>query len=130
MPDAFPVGFSGDWNATEALIAGGAAWYSVAGGLFPERCMAVVRAVRAGEPETARALNADLAPLWDLFKAHSSLRVMYVLADHLGLCRADPPRPILPLPEAARAAIVGTAREMGLACSRLPSEPTVRHRGP
>lgn len=114
VPEGFPVGFSGDWNATEALIAGGAAWYSVAGGLFPERCTAIVRAARAGEAATARALNADLAPLWDLFKAHSSLRVMYALADHLGICRAAPPRPILPLPETVRDAVVGTVREMGL----------------
>ncbi len=32
--EGFPLGFSGDWNATEALIAGGGAWYSVAAGLF------------------------------------------------------------------------------------------------
>ena len=114
VPEDFPVGFSGDWNATEALIAGGAAWYCVAGGLFPERCMGIVRAVRAGDAATARALNAEFAPLWDLFKAHSSLRVMYALADHLGICRAEPPRPILPLSEAVRDAVVGTVREMGL----------------
>ncbi len=115
VPDGFPVGFSGDWNATEALIAHGAAWYSVAGGLFPERCLAIVRAVQAGDATKARALNADLAPLWDLFKAHSSLRVMYALADLMGICRAEPPRPVLPLPEAVRGTIAGTVREMGLA---------------
>ena len=114
VPEDFPVGFSGDWNATEALIAGGAAWYSVAGGLFPERCKAIVDAVRAGEAAAARALNAEFAPLWDLFKAHSSLRVMYAFADHLGICRAGPPRPILPLSEAVRDAVIGTVREMGL----------------
>lgn len=115
VPEDFPVGFSADWNATEALIAGGAAWHSVAGGLFPERCLAIVRAAQAGDSAGARALNADLAPLWDLFKAHSSLRVVYALADRLGLCRADPPRPILPLPGDARERIVATVREMGLA---------------
>ena len=45
VPAGFPVGFSGDWNVTEALIAGGAAWFSVAGGLFPRTCLAIVRAV-------------------------------------------------------------------------------------
>lgn len=113
-PQDFPLGFSGDWNATEALIAGGAAWYSVAGGLFPERCMAIVRAVRADDAAKARALDAEFAPLWDLFKAHSSLRVMYAVADSLGICRAAPPRPILPLPEAVHETIAATVRKMGL----------------
>jgi 4-hydroxy-tetrahydrodipicolinate synthase len=30
----------------------------------------------------------------------SSLRVMYAVADILGLCRTEPPRPVLPLPPA------------------------------
>ncbi len=114
VPQDYPVGFSGDWNVTEALIAGGAAWYSVAAGLFPERCLAIVQAVQAGDADGARALNAALAPLWDLFKAYSSLRVMYALADVLGFCRAEPPRPILPLPAAMRERIAATVREMGL----------------
>ncbi len=96
VPAGFPVGFSGDWNVTEALIAGGAAWFSVAGGLFPRTYLAIVRAVAAGEAERARALNAELEPLWTLFRTHSSLRVVYALADLMGLCRAEPPRPIRP----------------------------------
>ena len=115
VPAEFPLGFSGDWNVTEALIAGGAAWFSVAAGLFPRPCLAIVRAVQAGDVAGARALNAELAPLWALFKAHSSLRVIYALADHLGLCRAVPPRPILPLAPEIRAEIVATARTLGLA---------------
>ncbi|WP_342165489.1 dihydrodipicolinate synthase family protein [Methylobacterium sp. SD21] len=97
VPEGFPLGFSGDWNATEALIAGGDAWYSVAAGLFPELCLAIVRAVQAGDAARARALDAAMAPLWDLFKAHSSLRIVHALAG------AVPPRPILPLPEEVRA---------------------------
>ena len=115
VPEGFPIGFSGDWNATEALIAGGAAWYSVAGGLFPERCMAIVRAVREGDAARARALDAALAPLWNLFKAHSSLRVMYALAPSRGIGDAVPPRPIQPLPDAVRAAVIETVRGMDLA---------------
>ncbi|MDP4003712.1 dihydrodipicolinate synthase family protein [Methylobacterium sp. NEAU K] len=115
VPAAFPVGFSGDWNVTEALIAGGAAWFSVAAGLFPRTCLAIVRAVQSGDAARARALDAELAPLWALFKAHSSLRVAYALADHLGLCRAEPPRPILPLAPEIRAEIGATVRAMSLA---------------
>ncbi|SFL76541.1 dihydrodipicolinate synthase family protein [Methylobacterium pseudosasicola] len=115
VPADVSVGFSGDWNVTEALIAGGAAWFSVAGGLFPRTCLAITRAVQAGDAAQARALNAELAPLWILFKAHSSLRVVYALADHLGLCRAEPPRPILPLAPEIRAEIFATVRTLSLA---------------
>ena len=109
VPEGFPLGFSGDWNATEALIAGGRAWYSVAAGLFPKPCLAIVRAVQAGDMARARALDAAMAPLWDLFKAHSSLRIMHALAG------AAPPRPILPLAEEVRARALATAAELGLA---------------
>ncbi|MCJ2050943.1 dihydrodipicolinate synthase family protein [Methylobacterium sp. J-070] len=114
VPAAFPVGFSGDWNVTEALIAGGAAWYSVAAGLFPRACLAIVRAVEAGDTARARALNAALEPLWALFRAHSSLRVVYALAEELGLCRAEPPRPIRPLPAELRTGIAATLRSLDL----------------
>ena len=114
VPAGFPVGFSGDWNVTEALIAGGGAWFSVAAGLFPQPCRAIVRAVEAGDADRARTLNAALEPLWALFKAHSSLRVVYALADILGLCRAEPPRPIRPLPPEVRTEIAGTLRGLSL----------------
>jgi 4-hydroxy-tetrahydrodipicolinate synthase len=114
VPADFPIGFSGDWNATEALLAGGAAWFSVAAGLFPNTCRAIVRAAEAGDADRARALNAALEPLWALFKAHSSLRVVYALAEILGLCRAVPPRPIRPLSPEIRAEIAGTLRGLSL----------------
>ncbi|MCJ2072171.1 dihydrodipicolinate synthase family protein [Methylobacterium sp. J-030] len=113
-PADFPIGFSGDWNAAEALIAGGAAWFSVAAGLFPQACLAIVRAAEAGDADRARALDAALEPLWALFKAHSSLRVVYALAGILGLCRAEPPRPIRPLPPAVEAEIAGTLLGLSL----------------
>ncbi|MGH1573042.1 dihydrodipicolinate synthase family protein [Methylobacterium sp. P31] len=115
VPAGFPIGFSGDWNVTETLIAGGAAWFSVGGGLFPRTCLAIVRAVEAGDTARARALDAELEPLWALFKAHSSLRVVYALADLLGLCRVDPPRPIRPLPPEVRAAVAAAIGRMSLA---------------
>lgn len=114
VPRGFPVGFSGDWNAAEALIAGGAAWFSVAAGLFPQTCLALVRAAEAGDANRTRALNASLEPLWALFKAYSSLRVVYALAEILGLCRAEPPRPIRPLAREVQAEIVGTLRALTL----------------
>ena len=96
-PDGFSVGCSVDWHAAEALLAGADAWYGVAAGLFPARCLAILRAARSGDAAEARRLDAAMRPLWDLFRAHSSLRVVYAAAEALGICRAEPPRPVLPL---------------------------------
>lgn len=114
VPAGFPIGYSGDWNAVEALIAGGDAWYSVIAGLFPAEAGAIVRAVQAGDIDEARRRDARLAPLWDLFRAHSSLRVMYACADLLGLSHAAPPRPILPLDEAVRRKVEEVIGKLGL----------------
>lgn len=113
VPPGFPVGFSGDWHATEALIAGGDAWYGVAAGLFPNACLAIVRAVQAGDVAEARRLDTAMQPLWTLFKEFSSLRVMYAAAAINGV-RATPPRPILPLPDAVQARIGTVLRELAL----------------
>lgn len=99
VPEGFSVGYSGDWAATEALIAGADAWHSVLGGLFPGICLRITRAARDGNAAEARRLDGELSPVWDLFRQFSSLRVVYALADLLGLCRTEPPLPILPLPE-------------------------------
>ncbi len=111
----FSVGYSVDWKAAEAMLAGGDAWYSVVGGLFPVACMEVVAAIEAGHAEEARALNARLQPLWGLFVEFSSLRVTYAAVNLLGLCRTAPPRPILPLPEDAQRRIGQVLRALDLA---------------
>ena len=113
-PKGFSIGYAADWNVTEALIAGADAWYCVAGGLFPEPCAAIMRAVRQGDAAEARRLNAGLEPLWELFRAHSSLRVVYAAAAILGLTDAAPPRPILPLGEDAKARVAVVLRELNL----------------
>ncbi len=114
VPEGFALGYSGDWNVTEALIAGGDTWYSVMAGLFPRTALALTRAAQGGDAAGARALDARLEPLWALFKAFSSLRVMYLAADLLGLCQAQPPRPILPLGDAARRRIAETLETLKL----------------
>ncbi|MCJ2082996.1 dihydrodipicolinate synthase family protein [Methylobacterium sp. J-090] len=114
VPAGFSLGYSGDWNAVEALLAGGDAWYSVMGGLFPHAAMAIVRAVRDGDADAARALDARLQTLWSLFREFSSLRVMYTCAEELGLCNTRPPRPVLPLAGAARDKVVQTLRRLDL----------------
>ena len=114
VPDGFSLGYSGDWNSTEALLAGGDTWYSVIAGLFPQTSMAIIRAVQNGEADEARRLNTKLQPLWDLFKEFSSLRVVYASANLLGICRAAPPRPILPLSEAAQQRVADMLKTLNL----------------
>lgn len=114
VPEGFPLGASVDWHAAEALLAGAEAWYSVAGGLVPEPCLAIVRAVQRGDAAEARRLDAALRPLWALFREFSSLRVAYAAADLLGLCHAEPPRPILPLRGAARQRVADALEALGL----------------
>lgn len=114
VPSDFSLGYSVDWNSVEGLVAGADAWYSVLAGLFPDICMAIVRAARKGNAEEARRLNAQLQPLWDMFEAYSSLRVAYAIAALRGLCRAEPPRPISPLPIAAQQRIAEALRAANL----------------
>src|SRR5690606_36965822 len=99
-PKDFAIGYSGDWGAAEALIAGADAWYSVVGGLFPEPALAMTRAAQTGNADEARQIDARFGPLWTLFKEFGSIRVMYAAAELLSLSDAKPPRPILPMPSA------------------------------
>jgi 4-hydroxy-tetrahydrodipicolinate synthase len=114
VPKDFSVGYSVDWYSVEALLAGGDAWYSVLAGLFPHICMDIVQAVQSGNAEEARRLNAHLQPLWDLFREFSSLRVVYAIAELRGICRAEPPRPILPLTESVRRMVAERLNVMDL----------------
>ncbi|MBV9077550.1 MAG: dihydrodipicolinate synthase family protein, partial [Methylobacteriaceae bacterium] len=93
------------WNCAEALLAGADAWYSVIGGVLPGPAAAITRAARAGDAAEARRLDARLAPLWALFRELSSLRVVYAIAEILGLAHASPPLPIRPLSPEARARV-------------------------
>ncbi len=100
IPDGFAIGYSGDWGAADALLAGCDAWYSVVAGLLPAPALALTRAAQAGDRPEALHVNDAFKPLWDLFKAFGSFRVMYAMAGILGIAEIEPPRPVLPLPQA------------------------------
>lgn len=100
MPADFALGYSGDWNTPASLLAGGQTWYSVIGGLLPAPTMALLRAAQSGDAARTAQIEALFKPLWDLFIQHISLRICYAAANAMGLVKADPPRPILPLPGA------------------------------
>lgn len=96
LPRDFAIGYSGDWNAAAALLAGGDAWYSVVAGLLPVPALQLTRAARAGDAVEVERIDGLFQPLWALFRELSSLCVMYAAAEILGLCDAKPPRPVLP----------------------------------
>lgn len=95
LPRDFSIGYSGDWFCAEAMIAGADTWFSVLGGILPELCLNIAAAKT--DPAEARRLNTALEPLWMLFRKHGGLRVVYAIANQLGLTNAAPPRPILPI---------------------------------
>ena len=96
------IGYSGDWGCKDALLAGADCWFSVAGGLFPERAAALTAAAMKGDHAEADHYDSAFAGLWGLFKANGSLRVMYAAANMLGLTDAQPPRPLLGADEGLR----------------------------
>jgi len=106
VPPDFSVGFSVDWNAGEALLAGGDAWYSVLAGIYPATCLRLARAAQADEQlDEARRLNQHLEPVWRLFRTHGSYRMAHLAATLAGIPHARLPRPVLPLAgEAAKEA--------------------------
>jgi 4-hydroxy-tetrahydrodipicolinate synthase len=112
VPANFSLGYSGDANATEAMIAGGDVWHSVLAGVLPGPVLAIVRAAQAGDAAEARRLNARLAPIWALFGELSGLRVAYAIANTLGLTDAAPPRPILPLGPAGEARVTEALKSL------------------
>lgn len=103
--DDFSVGYSGDWHSVPGLIHGADAWYSVLGGVMPDICVSIVRACQRGDMQEAARLNRALEPVFALFKEFSSLRVAYAIAHLRGATTAQPPRPILPMPDSAKSSL-------------------------
>lgn len=90
----FRIGYSGDWGAAPSLLAGADTFYCVVAGLLPAEMLTLARAAQAGRTDETARIDAAFQPLWDIFKAHGSLRTMYALADSLSLNVGKPPRPL------------------------------------
>jgi 4-hydroxy-tetrahydrodipicolinate synthase len=97
LPDGFAIGYSGDWVCAEALLSGADTWFSVVGGVLPDVAAALTAAALAGDKVEVARIDGVLQPLWALFREFGSLRVVYAIAGLLGLTKAAPPLPILPL---------------------------------
>lgn len=115
LPADFSIGYSGDWGCCEALSVGADCWYSVIGGTLPELSKSMAQAAMAGDLETAEAIDARFSGLWNLFKTHGSLRVVYAIANLLNLTTAQPPRPIMPLTDEAMASLRKELSRLNLA---------------
>lgn len=114
VPAGFSLGYSADPNCAEAMLAGGDAWHSVLGGIFPTTALTICRAAQSGDAAETRRLNARLEPVWRLFREFTGLRLAHAAANILGLTAAQPPRPILPLSEAAQARVAGVIEQLEL----------------
>lgn len=101
LPEGFVIGYSGDWGCTQALLGQADAWFSVAAGLWPDVTLTLSCAASAGDARGTAATEARFQPMWGLFQQYGSLRVIYAAARLMGLTEAQPPRPILPLPDDA-----------------------------
>jgi 4-hydroxy-tetrahydrodipicolinate synthase len=97
LPSGFHVGYSADWLVAEPLMAGGSTWFSAIAGVLPKPSVALMEAIRKGDHAEVKRVSAALQPTWDLFKEFGDLRVIFAFVNELGLCKAAPPRPILPL---------------------------------
>lgn len=114
LPDRVTIGVSGDPAGAGGLLAGCDAWYSVLGGLWPQVCLAITRAARAGDDDGAHRLSDRLTPLWELFARHGSLRVVSAIAEQAGLIGTPHlPRPLLPLPAEARRRVAAVVDDLG-----------------
>ncbi|PFG37134.1 4-hydroxy-tetrahydrodipicolinate synthase [Flavimobilis soli] len=113
LPDGVTLGFSGDASGPAGLLAGADTWHSTVGGALPDVVVPLARAARAGD-ETVQDAVANLAPLWDLVRANTGVRVSATLVELLGLVETPSlPRPLLPLDGDDRAAAARIIAALG-----------------
>lgn len=106
-PEGFEIGYSGDWGAKDALLAGAEAWFSVVAGLLPGPALQLERAAASGDVQEAVRIDQAFEPFWTLFKEFGSFRVMYELADLLDGNAIEPLRPVQSLVAGARQKMQG-----------------------
>lgn len=114
LSEDFHIGYSADWGCAKAMLAGADCCYSVVGGILPEVTVKLCKAAMAGETGEVERMNAELAPLWGLFKEVGSLRVAYAIANQLSLSDAQPPLPILPLSSGDRQRVEVALQGLGI----------------
>lgn len=91
------VGYSGDWGIADALLSGADCFYSGLAGILPREVLALARAAQDGNAEKVSSIDSAFMPVWALFKQFGGLRVIYAIANEVGLRGASPPLPVQPL---------------------------------
>lgn len=115
IPEQVHLGISGDGAGATGLLAGCDAWFSVLGGTLPGATATIARLAAAGD-DAALAESERLAPLWNLFAEHGSLRVTATIAEHIGLVAAPClPRPLRGLAGEDRKGVIEVFEALGLA---------------
>ncbi len=113
LPPDFVIGYSGDWGCGVALQQGADAWFSVLGGILPAEAVTLLNAARDSDGTEFAQAQARLAPLWEMFQAFGSIRVVYAIAQALGLTSAVPPLPIKSLDDAAKTRVAAILSALG-----------------
>ncbi|WP_375261388.1 dihydrodipicolinate synthase family protein [Palleronia sp.] len=96
------LGYSADWGLIDALAGGADVFFSVLAGIRPESVQPAARAAIEGDADRARVLAAPLEKVWALFRQFGSYRVAHAIASRDYGKPIHPPRPVLPLPDAAQ----------------------------
>lgn len=105
------LGFSGDPSGPTVLRAGADAWHSTLAGTLPELLVPLARAALSG----AAPDDGHLAPLWEIVRRHTGVRVASTTAELLGLVKCPSlPRPLLPLAAADRDALRRVLADLGV----------------
>ena len=94
------IGYSADWIVAPSLSAGADLFFSALGGILPAPLLRLARAAQAGNAAETARIDTAFAPLWQLLREFGGLRISYHLANQFGLTTAQPPLPVLPLPDA------------------------------
>ena len=61
-PTSFSIGYSGDWGAKDALLAGADGWFSVVAGLLPSDAMQLTSAAMAANVEETNIIDQRFDP--------------------------------------------------------------------
>ena len=92
------IGYSADWALAPALSSSADAFYSGLAGVLPKAFAALAKVAQGDDTTATAEANARFEPLWKLGREFGGLRLSFAIARLLGLSKAQPPLPILPVP--------------------------------
>ena len=119
----FAVLSGDDGSACEAQLAGADGVVSVASNIIPATLAQVSTRARAGDAEGARALNGELAALYQTLALEPNPIPVKAILSQLGICANRLRLPLLPLSSAHRAAAEAAAREARVLETRFLAKP-------